>query len=360
MRNAMKKTSLYENHIELNAKIIDFAGYGMPISYPKGINNECHSVRNKAGVFDVSHMGQILIEGDNCFDFVQRLTTNDVSKIDIGQCQYTAMCNEAGGIIDDLILYKLESGFLFVVNASNIEKDYNWILKNNNKQNRILNLSDKISLIALQGPDSRKILSNFSDFKNIISKLDFYQFSNFSNSNDISIISRTGYTGELGFEIYGSHRYIKKLWEDLIDRYEVKPIGLAARDILRLEMCYRLYGNDMDDNINPYECGLGWIVDKAGGFIGDANVKPSIDKKLIALCVNDKGIPRRGYKICNLKEEIGYVSSGTFSPTLNKGIALGYVESKSNIDDIFIKVRDRLLSSSIIKGPFIKESSLFD
>ena len=357
----MKKTSLYKYHNKLGAKIVDFAGYQMPISYSDGINSECNSVRTNVGIFDVSHMGQILIEGDNCFDFIQSLTTNDVSKINVGQCQYTAMCNDSGGIIDDLILYKLEKGFLLVVNASNIEKNYNWILEHALENISIKNLSSDISLIALQGPNSRKILSQFSDFKGVVSKLDFYHFAKFLNPNDMNIISRTGYTGELGYEIYGTHDYIRNLWEELIGKYNVKPIGLAARDILRLEMCYRLYGNDMDESINPYECDLGWIVHKKGNFIGSANISAKTDKKLVALSMNDKGIPRKDYKIYSQKQEIGYITSGTFSPTINKGIALGYINIK-NIDDknVFIKVRDKFLSVDIIKGAFIKGNSLFE
>ena len=357
----MRKTSLYPYHNKLGAKIVDFAGYQMPISYPDGINAECNSVRTNVGIFDVSHMGQILVQGNNSFELTQRLTTNDVSKIDIGQCQYTAMCNKNGGIIDDLILYRLESGFLLVVNASNIEKDYNWILENNMENADISNLSDEISLIALQGPNSRKIISQFSDFNNIISNLEFYHFAKFSNSDKVSIISRTGYTGELGYEIYGAHSYIKKLWGELTNNYKIKPIGLAARDILRLEMCYRLYGNDMDECINPYECDLGWIVHKEGNFIGSDNIKGLANKRLVALSMNEKGIPRRGYKIYSQEEEIGYITSGTFSPTLNNGIALGYINTNnSKYKDVFIKIRDKLLSADIIKGAFIKGNSIFE
>ena len=357
----MKKTSLYHHHIKSGAKIVDFAGYQMPINYSEGINSECNSVRRNVGIFDVSHMGQILIDGDKSIELVQRLTTNDVTKINIGQCQYTAMCNDSGGIIDDLILYRLESGFLLVVNASNIEKDYNWILDHAIESTNIKNLSNDISLIALQGPNSREILSEFSNFRSIVPELEFYHFAKFSNSNKMDIISRTGYTGELGYEIYGTHDYIKNLWEELITSYNAKPIGLAARDILRLEMCYRLYGNDMDENITPYECDLGWIVDKKGEFIGSDNIKSVTDKKLIALSLNDKGIPRKGYKIYSQKNEVGYITSGTFSPTLNKGIALGYVNTQNfNDKDIFIKVRERFLSVNIIKDAFIKGNSLFE
>ena len=256
------KTNLYNQHLKLNAKIVDFAGFAMPISYPIGINQELNIVRNNVGIFDVSHMGQILIEGNKSFKFIQYLTTNDVSKIKNGQCQYTLLCNEDGGIIDDLILYRIEENkFLLVVNASNLEKDFNWMKSHKIDDILINNISNDISLIAIQGPQSRKVLSNIDRFKNNISDLNFYQFYNYSNNN-IKIISRTGYTGELGYEIYGSHHFINSLWEQLVDKYNVQPIGLAARDILRLEMCYRLYGNDMNENVTPYDCGLNWVVKK--------------------------------------------------------------------------------------------------
>ncbi|MAX09393.1 MAG: glycine cleavage system protein T [Candidatus Marinimicrobia bacterium] len=358
------KTSLYNRHIKLNAKIVDFAGYQMPINYPKGISKECYSVRKNLGIFDVSHMGQILVEGKNSFEFVQRLTTNDVSKIKDGQCQYTLFCNEDGGIIDDLILYKIkENRFMLVVNAANIDKDYKWIFGCNNGDVKISNLSSDISLIALQGPNSRKILSNFAEFENFIDDLKFYHFEDISEKKDIKIISRTGYTGELGYEIYGSHSYIKSLWDKLINDCSVSPIGLAARDILRLEMCYRLYGNDMDEKVTPFECDLGWVVDKEGDFLGRNNVMSKIksDKKLISISMNERCIPRKGYKIYNLNDEIGYITSGTFSPTINKGIAMGYVDlEKFDSNNIFVKIRNKNLSADCVKGAFIKGNSLFE
>ena len=358
------KTSLYDKHIQLNAKIVDFAGYEMPINYPKGISNECESVRKNVGIFDVSHMGQILVEGDNSFEFVQRLTTNDVSKIKDGQCQYTLLCNQDGGIIDDLILYKIkENRFMLVVNAANISKDFKWIISCSNSDIKISNLSSDTSLIALQGPNSRKILSNFTEFKNCVDDLKFYHFEDISKEKEIKIISRTGYTGELGYEIYGGHNYIKNLWDKLIDDYSVSPIGLAARDILRLEMCYRLYGNDMDEDITPFECDLGWVVDKKGDFIGSNNVISKIkpDKKLIAISMNEKCIPRKGYKIYNKNNEIGYITSGTFSPTINKGIALGYVNTLGfDSENIFVNIRNKQLSADFIKGSFIEGNSLFE
>ena len=358
------KTSLHDKHIQLNAKIVDFAGYEMPINYPNGIGRECESVRKNVGIFDVSHMGQILVEGNNSLDFVQMLTTNDVSKIKDDQCQYTLFCNEGGGIIDDLILYRINKNkFMLVVNAANIDKDYKWIVSCNNNNLKVANLSSNISLIAVQGPKSREILSNFSEFKSCIDDLKFYHFKNIEKEKEIKIISRTGYTGELGYEIYGNHIYINNLWDKLINNYDVNPIGLAARDILRLEMCYRLYGNDMDENITPFECDLGWVVAKESDFLGRGNVmsKKNPDKKIIAISMNEKCIPRKGYKIYNKNNEIGYITSGTFSPTINKGIALGYVNTLDfDSENIFVNIRNKQLSADFIKGSFIKGNSLFE
>ena len=358
------KTNLYNDHIRLNAKMVDFAGYQMPINYSQGINAECKSVRLNAGIFDVSHMGQILIKGEKSVDFVQYLTTNDVSKIKTGQCQYTLICNNNGGIIDDLILYRLKDGFLLVVNASNVDKNLKWIISHQINDVNISNLSEDISLIALQGPNSRKFLSNFSEFKEILSDLKFYHFHDYSDSNNFRIISRTGYTGELGYEIYGNHDYIKSMWKLLIDEFKVPPIGLAARDILRIEMRYLLYGNDMNDDITPYECGLNWVTSENKiDFIGKdkmLSVKKDLDKKLIGLYMNDRCIPRKGYKIHNKEGEIGYITSGTFSPNINKGIALGYINNSNTSSQIFVKIRESLFSATITKDTFIKGNSLFE
>ena len=356
--------------------MVDFAGFNMPISYPNGINSECDSVRNNVGIFDVSHMGQILIEGEKSFEFVQHLTTNNVSKLDNKQCQYTLLCNDDGGIVDDLILYRLnDNKFLLVVNASNIDKDYKWIasqlslFRSELDSNTIIikNLSTDISLIAIQGPNSRNILSNFDEFKNCISDLSFYHFSDISNSsNELKIISRTGYTGELGYEIYGPHNFIIHLWNKLVAEFELPPIGLAARDILRLEMCYRLYGNDMDEKISPYECGLGWVVSPLAldSFVGkDAvmNIKSNVKNKLVYIEMKDKCIPRKGYRVISKDTDVGYISSGSFSPGLKKGIAMAFVDTgKINNSEIYVKVRNRLFLAHIIKGPFLKETSLFE
>ena len=372
--------------------MVDFAGFNMPVSYPSGVNSECSSVRSNAGLFDVSHMGQILIEGDGSFEFIQYLTTNDVSKIKNGQCQYTLLCNEDGGIIDDLILYRIEENkFLLVVNASNIDKDCKWIegrlkylinlpigssdLTSTLTWSSIVveNLSSDISLIALQGPESRNILSNFKEFKDYVNDLNFYHFVDLSDREELRIISRTGYTGELGYEIYGSSQFIGYIWDRLVDEFNVPPIGLAARDILRLEMCYRLYGNDMNDEISPYECGLGWVVQASKDlasrelptrFIGREAVvdkKRTAHQRIVYLEMKDRCIPRKGYRLISGDIDVGYISSGTFSPNLKKGIAMAFVDINKTKDcDIYVKIREKLFLTNIVENSFIKETSLFE
>ena len=358
------KTSLYNQHVKLNSKIVDFAGFDMPVSYPAGINQEVFSVRNNLGVFDVSHMGQITVKGQNAFKFIQYLTTNDVSMLDIGDCQYTLFCNHEGGIIDDLILYRLNDGYLLVVNASNIEKDCNWLKNNKIDGVSIDNISNNVSLIALQGPRSREILLKNKNFKDQILNLKFYKFFKYNNS-EIGIISRTGYTGELGYEIYGEHNFINDLWNELIYDYNVQPVGLAARDILRLEMCYRLYGNDMDEKISPYECGLDWVVKKeAKDFIGKeamVNKKHTVNQKIVYLEMENKCIPRKGYRLISEGNDVGYVCSGTFSPNLKKGIAMAFLDiGKIKGNNIYVKVREKIFLTNIVNKSFITETSLFE
>ena len=371
----MLKTSLYSKHIQLNAKMVNFAGFNMPISYPSGINLECDFVRKNVGLFDVSHMGQILIRGKSSLKFIEYLTSNNVSKLVDNQCQYSLLCNEKGGIVDDLILYRMnQDKFMLVVNASNIDKNYKWIV---NKQKEfcskfehysidVQNLSSDVSLIAVQGPKSRTILTNFDDFKDSVNDLDFYHFKDISDNQELRILSRTGYTGELGYEIYGSHNYIKNIWSQLVEKLSVPPIGLAARDILRLEMCYRLYGNDMNEKISPYECGLGWVVKDltSNNFIGsDAiiNMKNSLKQKLVCLEMKDKCIPRKGYRIISNNDDVGFISSGAFSPNLKKGIAMAFVDySRVDKNNLYVKIRDRMFLATIVKPPFLKDTSLFE
>ena len=358
------KTSLYNHHVKLDSKIVDFAGFDMPVSYPAGINKESAAVRENVGVFDVSHMGQILIKGNNAFKFVQYLTTNDIALLKKGDCQYTLMCNQDGGIIDDLILYCLDDGYLLVVNASNIDKDFNWIESHVMDDVSIENLSDNTSLIALQGPNSRRTLSELEGFENILSDLKFYKFRKYNNSQT-GIVSRTGYTGELGYEIYGEHDFINDLWSKLTLEYGVQPVGLAARDILRLEMCYRLYGNDMNEEISPFECGLNWVVSKkANHFIGkDAIIerKKTMNRKIVYLEMKDRCIPRKGYRLISEERDVGYICSGTFSPNLKQGIAMAFVDiDQIKINNIYVKIRDKMFLTNIVNNSFLMGTSLFE
>jgi len=358
----MKKTNFYSKHVELGAKIVEFAGYQMPVQY-SSIIDEHKAVRNSVGIFDISHMGEVIIKGDKAFDFVQRITVNDVAKLTIGRIQYTAMCYEDGGIVDDLLVYKLnENEFLLVINASNIEKDIEWMHKNNLFGVEIINDSEDYSLIALQGPKSKKTLQKIC---NNSLEMEYYHFIIAKCGGKDVIISRTGYTGELGYEIYikGSESESLEIWDALFEageKYKIKPIGLGARDTLRLEMGFCLYGNDIDATTNPIEAGLGWITKvKKGEFVGrDAilEIKSNgVKRKLVAIAFEGKLIPRHGYEIYSNNTLIGHVTSGTLSPILEKPIAMGYVDSKySDLDsEVTIKVRNKEIIGKTVTLPFI-------
>ncbi len=357
----MKKTAIFDKHKTLGAKLMPFGGFEMPVSYPDGINKECFAVRNNVGIFDVSHMGEFFVSGENAENFLQQLLTNDISKLKFGDAQYTAMCFEDGGIVDDLILFKRKTGFLLIVNASNIEKDFQW-LDSQIIDNVILeNRSDQYSLIAIQGPKSRELIESILKEKQ---HQKFYTFIEAEYSGEPVIISRTGYTGELGFEILGSHKAIVDLWNNSIDA-GATPCGLAARDILRMEMKYCLYGNDMDEKTTPLEAGLGWITSfKKGGFTGMESIidrkENGRNKKLIAFEMCERGIPRKDYEIFLDNEIVGRVTSGTQSPTLGAGIGLGYMsgENTNPGQEIAIAIRNNKAKAIIIQPPFIKETSL--
>ena len=354
-----KKTSLYNHHLNLGAKIIPFSGFEMPVNYSKGILHEYQTIRNDCGMFDVSHMGQFFIYGDRACDFLQNMTINNVSKLNNYDAQYSAMCNDKGGIVDDLILYKKPDGYFMVVNAGNINKNFDWLNKNIIKDVVIDNISSDISLIAIQGPKTRKYLSQITD-----SNLDikFYSYTKGKVCGHDIMLSRTGYTGELGFELYGSHEHIIDIWERLID-LGVEPCGLASRDILRMEMKYCLYGNDIDETTNPIEAGLSWITDmNKNSFIGKNQLTQSVnDSKLIAFQMCERGIPRKGYDILINNSKVGRVTSGTQSFILNSGIGIGYIKSQYSHtgQEIDIHIRNKSLKASIIKPPFIKNTSLF-
>ena len=292
------ETALYNSNVQLGAKLVPFAGYKMPISYPNGIQSEYFAVRNEVGVFDVSHMGEFTISGSGAKEFLQKMTINDVEKLQVGQAQYSAMCYPDGGLIDDLILYKKLDGYFMVVNASNIQKNFDWLNKHKTENVILKNVSENYSLIALQGPQSRDVLSSYTT-ANL--KMHFYSFEDALVCGYPVMVSRTGYTGELGFEIYGDANSLFHIWTELTNA-GVKPAGLAARDILRMEMKYCLYGNDIDDSTNPIEAGLSWITALSkGDFIGKDTLleikKNKSDRHLIAFVMKERGIPRQGYEV---------------------------------------------------------------
>jgi len=360
----MKKTFLYSKHSELGAKISDFAGFQMPISYTS-VNKEHLHVRNGVGIFDVSHMGEIIVTGKNSTNLLQRICSNDISKLNPGMAQYNCITNFKGGIIDDLIVYQIEEDkYLLVVNASNIQKDYTWILEQNKAFNAtISDESNNYSLLAIQGPKAIDYCQNFTDIDLNKMKNFSHSTSRFANCNDI-LLSKTGYTGSGGLEIYIPNKYLVDIWDSLfeLNKDEVlKPIGLAARDTLRIEMGYCLYGNDINENTSPIEAGLGWITKPETECIGSEIFKNQINngikKKLVGFKLKNRGIPRVDYKIYDSSNiEIGVTTSGTFSPVLKKGIGLGYVnfDSLGNSTDIYIKIRDEFIESEIIKPPFIE------
>ena len=344
--------------------MVPFAGYLMPVQY-EGINVEHETVRNGVGVFDVSHMGEFLIEGDQALELIQRVSSNDASKLQIGDAQYSCLPNDQGGIVDDLIIYRMkENTYLLVVNASNIEKDWNWISSHNNNNNAVMrNISDDYSLLAIQGPKAVEAMQSMTSID--LSEIPFYKFkvADFAGIEHV-IISATGYTGSGGFEIYCKNSEAKQIWEEVFEAgapYGIKPIGLAARDTLRLEMGYCLYGNDIDDHTSPIEAGLGWITKFSKDFVNSEALleqkEQGVDKRLKAFKLDSRGIPRQGYKILNeAGESIGVVTSGTMSPSLKEGIGLGYIQrgySKLG-NKIFIEIRGKAVPATIVRLPFYK------
>ena len=356
-----KKTSVYEEHVKAGAKIVEFAGYLMPIQYT-GIMQEHKRVRSTVGMFDVSHMGEFKFSGSGAEGFLQKMTINNVTKLNVGQAQYSAICYDDGGIIDDLLLYKFEDHFLMVVNASNIEKDWNWLKEHKPDNVTMENISEQITLFAVQGPKSVELLQKLTDVD--LSEIKFYHYVEGEIAGSKMIISRTGYTGELGFELYMENQFGVNLWQSILGtgkEFDIEPIGLGARDTLRLEMKYCLYGNDIDKTTNPYEAGLGWITKlKKGDFnCKDALVKIKADgltRKLVGFTMTGKAFPRHNYPIFKNGEQIGYVTSGTFSPMLNIGIGLGYVQNEfSDIgNEIKIEIRKKMEPAVVVETPFYK------
>ena len=344
--------------------MIQFAGYMMPIQYT-GIVNEHHAVRNTAGMFDLSHMGEFIVKGKNAELFLQFITINDVIRLKPGQAQYSAMCFEDGGIIDDLLIYCYGDRFMIVVNAANIQKDFDWLEKNLMDGVVLENVSDEINLIALQGQESRRILQKI--IPSDLSTIPFYHFIEDKYEDSNILIARTGYTGELGFEIYGNLDVIPKIWDNLMDvgkEYGIVPVGLGARDTLRLEMKYLLYGYDIDESTNPFEVGLGWITKpEKGNFIGRKELiqkKEQISRRLVCFEMTERAIPRNGYPIFLRNKKVGEVTSGTQSPSLNKGIGLAFINHPhTRVGTILeVEIRSQKKSAVIVKPPFYKNGTV--
>ena len=359
----MKDTALTSTHIALNAKMVPFAGYNMPVSY-EGVNAEHETVRKAVGVFDVSHMGEFLISGEKALELIQKVSSNDASKLTDGKAQYSCMPNNSGGIVDDLIIYRFnEEKYLLVVNASNIEKDWNWISQHNTMDATIRDLSDEYSLLAIQGPKAAEAMQSLTDVD--LSEIKFYSFevAPFAGVENV-IISATGYTGSGGFEIYCKNDDAQQIWDRVFEAgadYGIKPIGLAARDTLRLEMGYCLYGNDIDDTTSPIEAGLAWITKFSKDFINSEALKEQKEegpkRKLVGFELDERGIPRQGYDIIDDNGKvIGNVTSGTMSPSLEKGIGMGYVptEFAAPGSKINIQIRKKALPATVVKLPFYK------
>ena len=359
----MKNTVLTPIHEKLGAKMLPFAGYNMPILY-EGVIAEHETVRNGVGVFDVSHMGEFLLSGENALALIQKVTSNDASVLTVGKAQYSCLPNNDGGIVDDLLIYKIkENEYLLVVNASNIDKDWDWISSHNDLGVTMKNLSDDYSLLAIQGPKTIEAIQSLTSFD--LSSIPYYSFevTDFCGFPHV-IISATGYTGSGGFEIYCKNTEVETIWNKVFEAgaaFGIKPVGLAARDTLRLEMGFCLYGNDINDNTSPLEAGLGWITKFSKTFTNSENLKlqkeQGVTKKLVAFELTDRGVPRHDYEIVDKQGKIiGVVTSGTMSPSLNKGIGLGYVTTEnSKIDsEIFIRIRKNDVAAKVIKLPFYK------
>jgi aminomethyltransferase len=360
----MKNTALTNKHIAIGAKMVPFAGYNMPVSY-SGLNDEHATVRNHVGVFDVSHMGEFILKGEQALDLIQRVTSNDASVLVDGKAQYSCLPNGKGGIVDDLIVYKMDdTTYMLVVNASNIDKDWNWISAHNTKGVDMKNISEATSLLAIQGPDAVKTLQKLTPVN--LSEIPYYGFArgSFDGIENV-ILSNTGYTGAGGFELYFPNEYAEQIWDAIFDagkEFGIKPIGLGARDTLRLEMGFCLYGNDIDDSTSPLEAGLGWITKFTKDFtdksVLEVQKKEGVKRKLVGFELIDRGIPRHDYTICDASGAvIGKVTSGTQSPTLNKAIGLGYVPTALATpgSEIYINIREKLIKASVVKSPFLKK-----
>lgn len=360
----MKNTALTDTHIKLGAKMVPFAGFNMPVQY-SGINDEHWTVRNGVGIFDVSHMGEFILKGDGATALIQKISSNDASKLFNGKVQYAYIPNETGGIVDDLLIYRIdENTYLLVVNASNIEKDWNWIAKYNDLGVEMKDISGDTSLFAVQGPSAIEVLQQLAPDMNL-GEMAYYTFNKgvFAGVDNV-LVSATGYTGAGGFEIYVANKDAQTVWDAIMEagqHFGIKPIGLGARDTLRLEMGFCLYGNDIDDTTSPLEAGLGWVTKFSKNFVNADNLKKEkeagIKRKLMGIEMIDRGIPRHGYKLHSTDgEEIGVVTSGTQSPTLQKPIGLAYIDipfAKEGTE-VFVQIRDKGIKAKVAKPPFVK------
>jgi len=359
----LRNTALSQKHISLGAKMVPFAGYNMPVSYT-GLNEEHLTVRRGVGVFDVSHMGEFILKGDKVLDLLQYVTSNDVSQLFDGRVQYSCLPNGKGGIVDDLLVYRIdEKSYMLVVNASNIDKDWNWISQHNTFGVDMKNISDRTSLLAVQGPKALATLQKLTDMN--LSDMPYYHFAKgkFAGIDNV-LISNTGYTGAGGFEVYFDNEVAEQMWNAIFEagaEFGIKPIGLGARDTLRLEMGFCLYGNDIDDTTSPIEAGLGWITKFTKDFIDKQYMldlkEKGVSRKLVGFEMIDRGIPRHDYEIVDgAGNTIGKVTSGTQAPSLQKGIGMGYVkpEFAKSGSEIFIRVRDKSLKAQVVKIPFLK------
>lgn len=360
----IKNTVLSEHHAALGAKMVEFAGFNMPVQYT-GINDEHEAVRKSVGVFDVSHMGEFILKGEKALDLLQLLSSNDVSKLYNGKIQYSYFPNETGGIIDDFLTYKIDDETYFlVVNASNIQKDWDWINKHNTFGVEIIDISDRTSLFAVQGPNAARALNSLTEFE--LPKMEYYTFvkGTFAGVDNV-LISATGYTGAGGFEIYVDNKDAKKVWDAIFEagkEYNIKPVGLGARDTLRLEMGFCLYGNDIDDTTSPFEAGLGWVTKFSKDFINSQALKAEkeagLKNRLIGFEMIERGIPRKDYSIVDADGNIiGIVTSGTQSPSLKKSIGMGFVDIAHSKEgtEIYILIRDKKVKAEIKKPPFVKQ-----
>ncbi|MFD2583021.1 glycine cleavage system aminomethyltransferase GcvT [Pedobacter vanadiisoli] len=359
----MKNTALTEKHIALGAKMVPFAGYNMPVTY-EGINAEHATVRNGVGVFDVSHMGEFILKGEKALDLIQRVTSNDAAKLYDGKVQYSCLPNQDGGIVDDLLVYRIDDKtYMLVVNASNIEKDWNWIQQFNTEGVEMHNISDQTSLLAIQGPKAADALQSLTDVD--LASMEYYTFvkGTFAGIDNV-VISATGYTGAGGFEIYFENQYANQIWDAIFEAgapYNIQPIGLGARDTLRLEMGFCLYGNDIDDTTSPIEAGLGWITKFSKSFTNSgallAQKEAGIQKKLVGFEMIDRGIPRHDYQIADAEGNIiGKVTSGTQAPSLQKAIGMGYVakDFAKEGTEVFVLIRNTPIKAKVVKFPFYK------